>query len=576
MLQMKKKKTIKLLIHLVKNICIFIHIFMKNVRELYAPRIKYRPFACQTGHSFWPLSSPLLHQCGLLPSSRPYSISPRTNQLDVVAEGVVGKARSRHQTQRHAQPTLPSFGLQFRHRGVELGCTSTATYLPSFRTTSKHHICTRRRKTKLKTYNANKFAYNHLPYLPPLHSCPLCYHSAPPPLPHRSLPLPPPLSSFNIAGGIVFGFASFCFIKHLFFMYLYQLHGELKSKFFQLHDVGTFGLTNQMGPRNFILFFSFSFPLITKHTFGLLGNGNIPIHEHHSAWNTSDLCEQLPSNSMPFRNSPSSASPVPHHIGSAPAVNPSLWEKHAYSPKTSSLHLSSLRSAGFLGSSLQLQSVDFSSQNIFFSQIGGNRMGISALQHSSEHSYQFFPGRDPVARNLSQRRNKANPNNVDKKQFELDIDRLLQGEDKRTMLMIKNIPNKYTSKMLLAAIDEQCQGTYDFLYLPIDFKNNCNVGFAFINMIDPSQIAPCYQKFNSEKVAYLAYARIQGKAALVSHFQNSSLMNKDKWCRPILFHTDGPNAGGPEPFPMGTNIRSRSGRKENHNQGSSSAPASRG
>ncbi|KAL5564796.1 hypothetical protein UlMin_027960 [Ulmus minor] len=359
---------------------------------------------------------------------------------------------------------------------------------------------------------------------------------------------------------------------------------------------------------------------LTGGAFGLSGNGNIPVHEHHSAWNTSNLCEQLPSRSLPFHNSPSfvnglrgrhfpqmmgfprspphmlsSASPVPHHIGSAPAVNPSLWEKHAYSPETSSLHLSSLRSAGFLGSSPQLQSVDFSSQNIF-SQIGGNRMDISAPQHSSEHSYHFFPGRDPVfslpksfdslnesARNLSQRRNEANPNNVDKKQFELDIDRILQGEDKRTTLMIKNIPNKYTSKMLLAAIDEQCLGTYDFLYLPIDFKNKCNVGYAFINMIDPSQIAPFYQafngkkweKFNSEKVAYLAYARIQGKTALVSHFQNSSLMNEDKRCRPILFHTDGPNAGDPEPFPMGTNIRSRSGRKENHNQGSSSAPASR-
>ena len=29
---------------------------------------------------------------------------------------------------------------------------------------------------------------------------------------------------------------------------------------------------------------------------------------------------------------------------------------------------------------------------------------------------------------------------------------------------------RYTSKMLLAAIDEQCRGTYDFIYLPIDFK----------------------------------------------------------------------------------------------------------
>ena len=51
-----------------------------------------------------------------------------------------------------------------------------------------------------------------------------------------------------------------------------------------------------------------------------------------------------------------------------------------------------------------------------------------------------------------------------------------------------------------------------------------------------------WEKFNSEKVASLAYARIQGKAALVTHFQNSSLMNEDKQCRPILFHSEGQEA----------------------------------
>ena len=52
-----------------------------------------------------------------------------------------------------------------------------------------------------------------------------------------------------------------------------------------------------------------------------------------------------------------------------------------------------------------------------------------------------------------------------------------------------------------------------------------------------------WEKFNSEKVASLAYARIQGKTALVAHFQNSRLMNEDKRCRPILFQSEGEGIG---------------------------------
>uniref|UniRef100_A0A0E0CJQ8 RRM domain-containing protein n=1 Tax=Oryza meridionalis TaxID=40149 RepID=A0A0E0CJQ8_9ORYZ len=105
---------------------------------------------------------------------------------------------------------------------------------------------------------------------------------------------------------------------------------------------------------------------------------------------------------------------------------------------------------------------------------------------------------------------------------------------------------------IIAVIDETHEGTYDFFYLPIDFKNKCNVGYAFINMASPGYIVSFFkafagrkwEKFNSEKVVSLAYARIQGKAALVNHFQNSSLMNEDKRCRPMLFdpkHTENNN-----------------------------------
>ena len=50
----------------------------------------------------------------------------------------------------------------------------------------------------------------------------------------------------------------------------------------------------------------------------------------------------------------------------------------------------------------------------------------------------------------------------------------------------------------------------------------------------------------SLQVCQISYARIQGKVAMVQHFQNSSLLQEDKRCRPVLFHSSGPNAGEAE------------------------------
>lgn len=124
--------------------------------------------------------------------------------------------------------------------------------------------------------------------------------------------------------------------------------------------------------------------------------------------------------------------------------------------------------------------------------------------------------------------------------------------------MIRNIPNKYSQMAVLEEINEHFFGCFDFFYLPIDFKNKCNVGYAFINFIEYRDLVPFFCKyngrrwnnFNSEKVCAISYARIQGKASMIGRFQNSSLMEKDGEYRPLLFQSSGPERGKPEPFPL--------------------------
>ncbi|KAM3136726.1 hypothetical protein pb186bvf_011171 [Paramecium bursaria] len=125
--------------------------------------------------------------------------------------------------------------------------------------------------------------------------------------------------------------------------------------------------------------------------------------------------------------------------------------------------------------------------------------------------------------------------------FQIQIGQTIK--DGRTTLMIKNIPNKYTQSMLLEKIDIKHKDNYDFFYLPIDFTNKCNVGYAFINFNNVKHIESFYIEFhdkkwnlfNSEKICQITYARIQGVEQLQNHFQYSTIMQeKDKRVKPVF------------------------------------------
>jgi RNA recognition motif 2 len=145
----------------------------------------------------------------------------------------------------------------------------------------------------------------------------------------------------------------------------------------------------------------------------------------------------------------------------------------------------------------------------------------------------------------------------------LDLDAVESGLDTRTSLMVRNIPNKYTQQMLLSEFTENGHGpgVIDFFYLPIDFKNRCNRGYAFINFVDFKDILMFHRQyygkhwrtFNSDKICDITYARIQGKAAMLKRFENSALMEKDEEYKPLVFVSNGPEKGKRLPFPDPSN-----------------------
>ena len=139
--------------------------------------------------------------------------------------------------------------------------------------------------------------------------------------------------------------------------------------------------------------------------------------------------------------------------------------------------------------------------------------------------------------------------NQEEEKNKIDIFNIILHKDKRTTLMIKNIPNKYTINTFLEEINVDFKNKYDLFYLPIDYRNKCNLGFAFINFVDPFHIIDFYdsyrgkkwKRFNSDKKCELLYAKYQGKKELINHFEKGivlSFESEDK--RPLILPTPNP------------------------------------
>ncbi|KAG2708044.1 hypothetical protein I3843_05G157800 [Carya illinoinensis] len=158
--------------------------------------------------------------------------------------------------------------------------------------------------------------------------------------------------------------------------------------------------------------------------------------------------------------------------------------------------------------------------------------------------------------------------------FLINEDAILESNyrDSRTTVMIKNIPNKYSQKLLLNMLDNHCihcneqladgpdqpLSSYDFVYLPIDFNNKCNVGYGFVNMTSPQATWRLYKAFhlqhwevfNSRKICEVTYARVQGLEALKEHFKNSKFPCEMDHYLPVVFSPPRDGRQLTEPLPI--------------------------
>ena len=85
--------------------------------------------------------------------------------------------------------------------------------------------------------------------------------------------------------------------------------------------------------------------------------------------------------------------------------------------------------------------------------------------------------------------------------------------------MLRNIPNKYKLNDLVKEIDKSFWGKYDYINLPIDYERKLNLGYAFINFVEPLHIILFYESYHnkrwmlykSDKKMDMSYADKQGK-----------------------------------------------------------------
>ena len=107
----------------------------------------------------------------------------------------------------------------------------------------------------------------------------------------------------------------------------------------------------------------------------------------------------------------------------------------------------------------------------------------------------------------------------------ISLPKIESGEDRRTSIIIKNLPPTVTKEYLKSILTDV--DNINYVYLPFDKKNNKILGFAFVNVVNYKTILQLHHKlygkkfddFDMKKQIEICYSKVQGKSELIKMFK---------------------------------------------------------
>ena len=111
------------------------------------------------------------------------------------------------------------------------------------------------------------------------------------------------------------------------------------------------------------------------------------------------------------------------------------------------------------------------------------------------------------------------------KKLQINGHKIYIGEDKRTTILIKNIPKNMTKNQLKIILEKIANINY--IYIPLFMLSSDNLRCAFVNVVNSKSIIDIYLKLKKLNFVYdnpntkieISYSKLQGRKALIDNFR---------------------------------------------------------